>query len=336
MTADEAHMAIALREAERGIGLTSPNPPVGAVMVGSNGRMISSGYHERAGGPHAEIAALQNCPAKQRRSATLYITLEPCSSQGRTPACTQAIIDAGIGRVVYATTDPNPAHAGRADRILRKHGIEVRRGVLRSEAQRLIRPWAHWIVSGKPWVIAKAGSSLDGRITRPPGESQWLTSSAARRDAQQLRRRADAILIGAGTLRADDPSLTVRGGAGKGKKQPLRIVLAGKRRVSRKAKIFTDRHADRTLVYRNQPLDQVIAELGGLGVTSLLIEGGGQVLGEAFAGGLVDEVHFYFAPMLCGAAATASVARPLDSSVHLSEIETHRIGDNTKISGIVQ
>ena len=288
-----------------------------------------------AGHPHAEIEAMRGCSSGQLRGATLYVTLEPCSSHGRTPPCTQAIIDAGIGPVVYATTDPNPAHAGRADRLLRRHGIEVKRGVRRAEAQALIRPWTHWIRTGKPWVIAKLGSSLDGRITRPPGEPQWLTSPAARRDAQQLRRRVDAILIGAGTLRADDPSLTVRGAAARGKIQPQRIVLAGKKRIPKDAKIFTDRYRESTIVFREQELSEVITQLGRTGITSVLIEGGGAVLGEAFACGLVDEAHFYLAPLLWGEAATASMARPLSGSIHLCETQILSIGDNVKISGII-
>ena len=335
MTPDERHMSMALSEAARGLGLTSPNPPVGAVIVRGLGNIINISYHKNAGGPHAEINAISPCEAKHLRGATLYVTLEPCSSHGRTPPCTQAIIDAGIKRVVYATVDPNPAHAGRADRILRKHGIEVTRGVLKKEAQKLIRPWVHSMLTGRPWVIAKAGTSLDGRINRPPGEPQWLTSPAAREDAQQLRRRVDAILVGAGTLRADNPSLTVRGEAAKGKTQPQRIILAGKKRLDRKARVFTDRHADRTLVYRNQPLEEVITHLGQIGITSVLIEGGGKVLGEAFASGLVNEAHFYLAPMLCGDATTAAIARPLPSSVQLEEVEITPIGNNAKISGFI-
>ena len=335
MSDDETHMAAALDEARRGLGLTSPNPPVGAVLVDRHGKVISSGHHRKAGGPHAEIAALASCGPRRSRGATLYITLEPCSSQGRTPPCTGAIIDAGIGRVVYATTDPNPAHAGRADRILRRRGIEVTRGVLRAEARALIRPWSHWILTGRPWVIAKAGCSLDGRLTRPGGEPQWLTSPAARRDAQWLRRRSDAILIGAGTLLADDPSLTVRGEAAKGKPQPLRVVLAGKRAVKREAKLFTDRHADRTRIYRTRPLEEVLEELGGEGVTTVLLEGGGKLLGNAFARGLVDEAHFYYAPLLCGDTTTASLAAPLRESAQLHEIQVETIGDNVKVSGLV-
>ena len=237
---------------------------------------------------------------------------------------------------MYATTDPNPAHAGRADRVLRKHGIEVKRGVLREDAKTLIRPWAHWITSGKPWVIAKAGSSLDGRLTRPPGEPQWLTSPAAREDSQQLRRRADAIIIGAGTLRADDPSLTVRGKAARRKTQPYRVVLAGKKRLDRKTKLFADRFADRTLVYRHQPLARVLGQLGELGVTTALVEGGGKVLGQAFADGLVDEAHFYIAPILCGNTAVPTLARPLESAVGLEGVAITHIGDNAKISGVIR
>ena len=189
--------------------------------------------------------------------------------------------------------------------------------------------------TGLPWVIAKAGTSLDGRITRPTGEPQWLTSPAARQDAQGLRRRADAILIGAGTLRADDPSLTVRGKFARGKTQPQRIILAGKKRLPRGAKLFTDRHSDKTQIFKNQPLGEVIAQLGQQGHSCVLIEGGGQVLGEAFAGGLVDETHFYLAPVLCGDAATATIARPLPESVQLDEVEITTIGDNVRISGCV-
>ena len=335
MTTDAGHMTTALGEAAKGLGLTSPNPPVGAV-VARGARLIGSGYHKKAGGPHAEINALAACSAAQLRGATLYITLEPCSSQGRTPPCTQAIIDAGIARVVYATTDPNPTHAGRADRLLRRHGIEVKRGVLSKQAQRLLRPWAHWMRTGIPWVIAKAGTSLDGRITRPAGEPQWLTSPAARQDAQGLRRRADAILIGAGTLRADDPSLTVRGRFARGKTQPQRILLAGTKRLPRSAKLFTDRHSDKTQVFKNQQLRDVIAQLGKLGHTCVLIEGGGRILGEAFAGGLVDEAHFYLAPILCGESATATIARPLPESMQLDEVEIETIGNNVRISGCVR
>jgi len=332
MTPDERFMALALTEAKKGLGLTSINPPVGAVVVRGS-RVINAGHHRKAGTPHAEINAMAPCTPRQLRGATLYITLEPCSSHGKTPPCTEAIIAAGIKRVVYACIDPNPVHTGGADRLLRKNGIEMKRGVLRKEGLKLIRPWAQWALTGMPWVIAKAGTSLDGRLTKPKGEPQWITSPASRKDAQQLRRRAEAIIIGAGTLRADDPSLTVRGAAAKGKTQPLRVVLAGEKRINRKAQLFTDRHAERTVVYKNQSLKEVLADLGGQGITTVLIEGGGKLLGEAFAKGLVDEAHFYIAPLIAGSACVPSIAHPLAESVQLYETEITPIGKNVKMVG---
>ena len=227
-TNDRELMALALDEAARGVGLTSPNPPAGAVVVRGARKVIATGYHRKAGGAHAEVAAMAGCAQGQLRGATLYVTLEPCSSRGKTPPCTQAIIDAGIRRVVYATTDPNPAHAGRAERLLRKHGIEVTRGVLRQQADRLLRPWAHWMRTGKPWVIAKAGGSLDGRITRPP---------ASRSGSPVQPRAVTPSSCGAAPTPSSSvpelcarttPPLTVRGKAfAKGKAQPLRDCPCG-------------------------------------------------------------------------------------------------------------
>ncbi len=208
---DERFMRLALVEARKGIGRTSPNPAVGAVIVRA-GRVLARGPHRGAGLPHAEIEAIDAIPRMGRcRGATLYVTLEPCSTQGRTPPCTGAILAAGFARVVFGATDPNPKHAGRAAKILRAAGIAVTSGVLAGECVALNRAYNHWITTRKPWVIAKCAMSLDGRLTRRPGESTWLTSPAARRHAQALRARVDAILVGAGTIRADNPRLTVRG-----------------------------------------------------------------------------------------------------------------------------
>jgi diaminohydroxyphosphoribosylaminopyrimidine deaminase/5-amino-6-(5-phosphoribosylamino)uracil reductase len=207
---DEKLMRAALREAERGLGLTSPNPTVGAVIVRS-GRIIARGWHHQAGQPHAEIEALSALRnPRQAKGATLYVTLEPCSTHGRTPPCVEAILRAGLARVVVGATDPNPRHAGRGIELLRAAGVETVTGVLEAECVALNEGFNKWIVTGMPWVIAKAGLSLDGRLTRPPGEGQWLTSPESRADAMRLRARVDAILIGANTLRADNPRLTLR------------------------------------------------------------------------------------------------------------------------------
>jgi pyrimidine deaminase RibD-like protein/nitroreductase len=179
----------------KGVGLTSPNPPVGAVIVSPAGEVLGKGWHHRAGAPHAERNALAAAGGPDAcRGAIMYVTLEPCSTHGRTPPCVDALVEAGVSRVVWAMDDPHPAHAGRAPATLAARGIEVTRGVLAEEADALLAPWRTFITAGRPWVIAKAGLSLDGKLTRPRGEGQWITNELARQDAQRLRRRADAIL----------------------------------------------------------------------------------------------------------------------------------------------
>lgn len=295
---DEKFMRAALREARRGLGQTSPNPAVGAAIVRA-GRVVARGHHRLAGLPHAEIEALQALRQPQlARGATLYVTLEPCSTQGRTPPCVETILQHGFARVVIGAIDPNPAHAGRGVELLRAAGLEVMTGVLESECRSLNVAFNKWIVTGFPFVIAKAALSLDGRLTRPPGEGQWLSNTASRADAHRLRSNVDAILIGAGTLRADNPRLTVR--AAHGARQPWRVVVVGRERLPKDAHVFTDEHQARTLVYRGKSLGAVLRELGKRQITSVLIEGGGRVLGAAFDERLVDRVHFYLAPLFCG------------------------------------
>src|SRR4051812_30157996 len=284
-------MRAALREARRGLGQTSPNPAVGAIIV-RDGRVIARGFHRRAGLPHAEIEALGalSKPALAK-GATIYVTLEPCSTHGRTPPCVSAIIAAGFKRVVIGTIDPNPAHAGRGIELLRAAGIAVTIGVLETESRALNAAFNHWIVTKMPLVIARAGMSLDGRLTRPPGEGQWLTNAAARKDAHQLRAQVDAILVGAETVRRDNPRLTVRGI--RGAKQPWRIVVTRSGNLPKDAHLFTDEHRERTLVYRGKSLRTVLRDLGKRHITSIMIEGGGGVLGEAFDRRLVQRAHFY-------------------------------------------
>jgi diaminohydroxyphosphoribosylaminopyrimidine deaminase/5-amino-6-(5-phosphoribosylamino)uracil reductase len=246
----------------------------------------------------------------------------------------EAIIAAGLKRVVIGAIDPNPSHAGRGVEILRVAGIAVETGVLEAECRELNVAFNHWIVTREPWVIAKAGMSLDGRIARPPGEGQWLTSEASRADAQRLRLRADAIIIGANTLRADNPRLTVRGlPQSERKLQPWRVVISsGKNPLPREAHLFTDEHRERTLVFRGKSLAAVLRELGrNHGVTCALIEGGTRVLGEAFDRKLVHEVCFYMAPLLCGGPAVAvggrGVARASDAPP-LEAVSYRRIGED--------
>jgi diaminohydroxyphosphoribosylaminopyrimidine deaminase/5-amino-6-(5-phosphoribosylamino)uracil reductase len=314
---------------------------VGAVLV-RGGRVIARGWHRRAGMPHAEVEALRALgdPALAK-GATLYVTLEPCSTTGRTPPCTGAILAAGIRRVVVGATDPHPAHSGRGLEILRRNGVEVVAGVLEGECAHLNRAFFKWIITRRPWVVAKAALSLDGRLTRPAGEGQWLTGSAALRDAHRLRALSDAVLIGAGTLRADNPSLSVRKvPLPRDKPQPRRVVLTrGGRPLPTDAKLFTDSESARTLVFDSRSLESVLAELGEAhGVTQLLVEGGGEVLGAFFDAGLVDEVCFYIAPMLCGGpgvgvggiGAGSTPEAPL-----LHRVEYRRLGRDLRLSGLV-
>jgi len=332
-------MRAAIREALKGVGATSPNPAVGAVLV-KNGRILARGWHKRAGLPHAEVEALRALPSPElAQGATLYVTLEPCSTHGRTPPCTEAILAAGIRRVVVGATDPHPAHAGRGLEILRERGLEVESGVLEAECIRINRAFFKWITTGLPWVIAKAGLSLDGRITRVPGEGQWLTGLPARRDAHRLRLRADAVLVGAGTVRADDPSLTIRSvPLPEGKPQPWRVVVTRTGRLPEGARLFTDAFRERTLVFKDRPLAGVLEELGReRRVNTVLAEGGGEMLGALFAEGLVDEVCFYVAPLLCGGPqlAVADLGLGLEA-VPLEDVEYRRLGRDLRMSGLVR
>lgn len=329
---DEIFMRQALAEAEKGVGFTHPNPAVGAVIVRNN-RIIARGWHRKAGGPHAEIEAIGKSP--RTAGATIYVTLEPCSTHGRTPPCTEAILRAGFSRVVYGATDPNPRHAGRGRRILEAAGVSVTEGVLAAECSALNAGWNKWISTGKPYVIAKAGMSLDGRINSPP-EQRWLTSPASRRDAMKLRTRVQAILVGGETVRTDDPQLTIRGV--RYREQPLRIVWTLSGKLPKNAKLFTDEFRDRTLVYQNRSLNAVLSDLGRRGVASVLIEGGATVLGEAFDRKLVDEVCFYLAPMLIGGPVPVTGGRGAGSNaeaIRLAGANYTRIGQDVKLTGKV-
>ena len=304
---DEHFLSLALEEARRGIGLTSPNPPVGAVIVRGT-RVIGRGFHLGVGRPHAEIEAIEavrrdagsKAPSRLK-GATIYITMEPCSTTGRTPPCTSAIIEAGFARVVFGARDPNPAHRGRATRLLRSSGISVSPGVLEKECQHLIRMFRKFILTKTPFLIAKSALTLDGRITREKGGPQWITGPDARKDVHKLRSQVDAIIIGGETLRRDNPRLTVRGVPGrKGASQPWRVVLTRSGKLPSKSRIFNDIHKDRSLVYQGRSLRQVLRDLGRRGVVSALLEAGGDLTGRAFKAELVDEVRFYFAPRIGG------------------------------------
>ena len=325
---DEVFMRLAIREARKGLGKTHPNPAVGAVLV-RNDQLISKGWHRAAGSAHAEIVALRKAP--KPAGCTLYVTLEPCSTHGRTPPCTQAIIEAGISRVVYGATDPNPSHAGRAKKILQKAGVEVSSGVLAEECSAINAAWNKWIATGLPFVTAKVGMSLDGRIASFPGR-RWITSEAARADAMKLRARCDAILVGAETVRIDNPSLTIRGVAKA--RQPWRVVWSRSGILPPDSTILTDEFRERTLVFTGKTLKSILRDLAQRGVQHVLIEGGGRTHGEAFKTGLVDRIVFYIAPVLLGGdvAAIGGIGK---MNISLANPSFKKIGPDLRIEAEV-
>jgi diaminohydroxyphosphoribosylaminopyrimidine deaminase/5-amino-6-(5-phosphoribosylamino)uracil reductase len=330
---DEGFMRAALVEARRGLGLTSPNPAVGAALV-IDGKVVARGHHRRAGAPHAEVECLSRFGRTVPKRAQLYVTLEPCSTTGRTGPCTTAIIEAGLKQLVVGTLDPNPRHAGRGIDRLKEAGIDVRVGVLSDECSALNESYNKWIQTGVPFVVAKCGMSLDGRLTAPPSERQWLTSLQSRRHAQQLRAQVDAILVGAETIRADNPRLTVRGQPEA--TQPWRVVLSRSGKLPRRARIFTDRFARRTMVYGEMKLDVLLRELGAKEISSVLIEGGGDILGQALDLQLIDKIQIYVAPVFTGGPTIAFAGNGADSTpsgARLIRVRYEKIGSDLCITG---
>ncbi len=325
MTSHHTYMKRALHLAAQGLGFTSPNPAVGAVIV-KNGKIVGRGYHKKAGAAHAEIVAIQQAGNKAR-DATLYVTLEPCNHFGRTPPCSPAIVRAGIKRVFYAIPDSHYHARNRGAKYLQQHGLEVIQGPCTDEARHLNRFFFHRIQSGRPYVIAKFATSLDGKIATSNGESQWITGSRARQEAHYLRRITDAVLVGSGTVLADNPSLTSRKN-NKVIKCPLRIVLDSLGQLPTNLTLFTDKYADKTILATTIQLQQpkmshfrdkgtdvvdfgmnssgmvnlpaVLNYLGTKGINSLLVEGGSRVLGAFAEQNLIDEVWGFLAPMVIG------------------------------------
>lgn len=313
----------------RAEGKTRPNPPVGAVVV-RKGTAVGEGYHHRAGTPHAEIHALRRAGPKAK-GATLYVTLEPCCTAGRTGPCTEAILAAGVSRVVVGVADPNPAHAGRGLRRLRRAGAEVKRGVCAPEARDLILPFATWVKSGRPMVTLKMATSLDGKIADRQGGSRWITGPASRRLVHAMRRRTDAIMVGSGTVLKDDPSLLPRG-ASRGECWRVVVDTAGKTPPG--AQVLTDGFAARTIIAttsrcpaarlarykasgatvwvlprkgRGVCMSHVLRELGRLGCLHVLCEGGGELAADLAQRGLVDEYVVFTAPLLIGGRAAPTM-----------------------------
>ncbi|MCB1126909.1 MAG: bifunctional diaminohydroxyphosphoribosylaminopyrimidine deaminase/5-amino-6-(5-phosphoribosylamino)uracil reductase RibD [Verrucomicrobiae bacterium] len=357
-------MRRALRLARRGYGKTSPNPMVGAVLV-RNGRLLGEGWHRKAGGPHAEVEAVADARRRGERirGATIYVTLEPCSTHGRTPPCTDAIQTAGIRHVVVAATDPNPAHAGRGLDLLRAAGINVEAGLLAEEATRLNEAFNHWIVHRTPFITLKVAMSLDGKIATATGESKWITSPESRRHAMRLRAGADAILVGVNTVLVDDPTLSLR--HGKREQCPYRrIVLDSRARTPLTSRLVGDAFAERTLIVttdrapakRLRALQQrvevlvaptqdgrvdlmwLMSTLGKCDITHLFVEGGGEVHGAFLEAGLAHRLAAFYAPMIIGGreapkAVGGQGAGSWDDIPRLEQVESRRIGPDLFLTG---
>lgn len=357
-------MRLAVREAQKGLGRTSPNPCVGAVVV-KDGRLIAKGYHRKAGTPHAEVHAL-NAAGKKARGATIYVTLEPCNHTGRTPPCTQAILASGIRRVVVGMLDPNPLVAGGGCKMLADNGLAVEHGVLADQCRELNRPFCKHITTGLPWVIMKAGLSIDGRLAVASGESGWITNEQSRREVHRLRDRVDAILIGSRTALTDDPSLTTRLPGRRGR-DPLRIILDATLKLPPAAQMLRQESAAATWIFCGPDADPeraaalvaagacikpvalgddgrldlaaVLCELGRAGITSVLVEGGGRVHGAFLRAGLVDAVSLFVAPCFLGGDALPLVdglkLKTVQAAPRFRTTRVKRLGDDLLIEGLL-
>ncbi len=334
-------MQCAIEQAKLGFGLTSPNPIVGAVVV-KDGQLIGQGYHHKAGTPHAEPNALddalRNAP-NAVKGATLYVTLEPCSTFGRTPPCTKRIIEEGIARIVIGTLDKNPLYCGAAVKILQDSGIDVDTGVLEEECEKMNETFFWWITQKKPFVLLKMAMTLDGRIATANGSSQWITGSAARAKVQEMRRWADAIMVGGTTVLADNPSLTVRSPAN-WPCQPRRFVWTSQKQLPANCKLLTDGNPPPELVKPVSPEEWslFLQELGKQNVTALLLEGGGELAASALQAGAVNKVAFFVAPKILG----GRNARPvvggmdtlsLDDALALNDFQAQPIGNDILLTG---
>jgi diaminohydroxyphosphoribosylaminopyrimidine deaminase/5-amino-6-(5-phosphoribosylamino)uracil reductase len=326
------HRALALAETVR--GRTSPNPPVAAVVLGADGVLVGEGGTAPAGGPHAEVAALA-AAGELARGATVVVTLEPCAHTGRTGPCAQALIAAGVARVVYAVGDPNPEAAGGAA-VLAEAGVEVVGGVAADAAARgALRPWLHAIRTGRPFVTWKYAATLDGRVAAADRSARWITGPAARADVHLIRAIVDAIVVGSGTVLADDPQLTVRDAEGTPEAhQPLRVVLDRRHRVPQDARVL-DQSAE-TLVLDTAVPRFALKALFDRGVRHVLLEGGPTLAGAFVEARCVDEVIAYLAPKLLGDGPHALGRSGIESiaeAVTLDVAEVERLGDDLKIVG---
>lgn len=359
---DDTYMRLALRLATKGLGRTGANPMVGAVVV-KNGQIVGQGYHHAIGEPHAEVHALAQAGAKARGSS-LYITLEPCVHENkRTPPCVPTIIASGVTRVVVAMIDPNPAVNGKGIQVLRQAGLDVTDGACRTQASRLNKAFTKLMTTGRPYVTLKIASTLDGKIAAANGESRWITSVPARRYVHRLRSRVDAVLVGIGTILADNPLLTVRL-PGKHRHQPHRVIVDSQLRISLQARVLHPQTGTRTLIacaiadptkkaalkkagaeiievsHRNGRVSfpALMERLGKLGFAHIMIEGGAKINSSALKSGIVDQVLLMTAPLFLGGHGARSLIEGetpslLEDGIALGDLRVRRIGPDLMIEG---
>lgn len=358
----QQYMQQALQIAAYAAGRTSPNPLVGAVIV-KDGRVVGQGWHRKAGTEHAEIHALRQA-GELAAGATIYVTLEPCSHYGRTGPCSKALIDAGIQRVVIAMLDPNPLVAGKGVAMLKAAGIEVKTGLLQAQAERLNEVFLKWIMTKMPFVVMKTAMTLDGKIATAAGNSKWISNEVSRRRVHELRDVYDGILVGIGTVLADDPALTTRLESPSGK-NPLRIVVDSRARTPLTARVVTDGQAETLIavtaaaeaakvealrqagvevlvVNDGQQVDlkQLFCLLGERGVCSIFVEGGARINYSLLKAGLVDKVYSFIAPkMVGGSSAPGPVGgdgvETLDQAFLLEDVETELLAGDILVSGYI-
>ena len=363
---DRLFMQQALDLAENGLGRTAPNPAVGAVVV-RDGRVAGRGWHRKAGTPHAEIHAI-NDAGNAAAGATIYVTLEPCNHTGRTPPCTRAILNAGITRVVIGALDPNPGVAGGGMEFLKENGLDVSEGCLRHECRLLIAPFAKHARFGIPWVRSKVACSMDGRTATRTGDSKWITNSAARLRGHELRRISDAILVGRGTVEADNPALTCRDGSHENS-DPVRVILDSRLSTDPASRVYAGTSSATTLIAAvhgladsqkisdfertgtevmllpdsgagTVNLESPVSELGRRGIQALLVEGGATVHGSFLDVGLVDEFFFFYAPVIMGGrdahpSVAGSGAEKLADAARLSGLRYEELQGNWLVNGIL-
>ncbi len=356
---DKRHMRLALRLALKGAGRTSPNPMVGAVLARGK-KVIATGYHHKAGSDHAEIVAL-NKAGKKARGATLYLNLEPCDHQGRTPPCTLSLIRSGIKKVVVGMVDPNPLVSGRGIRRLRRAGIQVQVGLLEKECCRLNEAFIKYITGRAPLVILKLAASLDGKIATSTGDSKWITEAAARSYVHRLRDQVDAVIIGIGTALADNPQLTCRLPGGR---NPWRVVLDSRLRIPLTSRLLHQRDAEKTIIVANSavpakklravqtlgaqvwkvsrptgaiPWTPLLRRFGKMGWLSVMIEAGGHTASRALKEGVVDKILFFYAPRIIGGDGRDMIQalgiRKMGRSKKIKNMEISRIGKDFLVSG---